>query len=363
MTENSLSSYIKKIATGPKMSKDLTRAEARDGMDLILRGEADPVQAAVFLIALRMKRESDEENIGILEALRAYTQPAIADVGDLVDIADPYDGFLRHLPAGPFLPALLAACGVPAMSHGCLQLGPKFGLTHHQILSAAKVDVDLTPQDAAACLSNPGIGWAYVDQRRFHPSLHALIELRRLIVKRPCLATLEKFCGPLRTRGKNHLVVGYVHAAYEQLLPLLARHAGYATALIVRGIEGGVIPPLNAPSKQAGYQNGGPDVSAKLAPREAGIEAEVRNTALPDSVEGAVFNHSLVAAAAAQAGLEALSGASGPMRDSLVLAAAAILQHIGRAASLPAAAALARNALDSGAALARFQAYPRPLPP
>lgn len=362
MTVSSLSSYIKKIATGPKMSKDLTRAEARDGMELILRGEADPVQAAIFLIALRMKRESDEENLGILEALRAYTHPAIADVTELVDIADPYDGFLRHLPAGPFLPALLAACGVSAVSHGCRQLGPKFGLTHHQILSAAGINVDLAPEDASACLSNPGIGWAYVDQSRFHPSLHALTELRRLIVKRPCLATLEKFCGPLRTRGKNHLVVGYVHTAYEPLLPLLARHAGYASALVVRGIEGGIVPPLNAPSKQVGYQDGGLDIAAKLAPREAGIESELRNTALPDALDNEIFDHDRIAHAAAQAGREALSGASGPMRDSLVLAAAAILRHIRKADSLETAATLAKSALDNGTARMRFQAFPTQLP-
>ncbi|MEO5702740.1 MAG: anthranilate phosphoribosyltransferase [Gammaproteobacteria bacterium] len=357
MTESRMSSYIKRIATGPKMSKDLSREEARDGMELILAGEADPVQAAIFLIALRMKRESEDENLGILEALRAHTHFSCADVDDLIDIADPYDGFLRHLPAGPFLPALLAACWLPAVSHGCEQLGPKFGLTHHQILAAAGINVNLNPEDAAACVSNPEIGWAYVDQRFSNPDLYGLAELRRLIVKRPCLATLEKFCGPIRARGKNHLMVGYVHTAYEQLLPQLARHAGYASALVVRGIEGGVVPPLNALSKLAGFNADGVDISDRLAPREAGIESIVRNTALPDGADSMqVFHHQAMAVAAAQEGLNALNGVSGPMRDSLVLAAAAVLQRTGRANSIDAGAMIARTNLDSGAACARFQA-------
>jgi anthranilate phosphoribosyltransferase len=193
-----MASYLKRIATGPEMSKDLTREEARDGMELVLRGAVDSVQAGVFLVALRMKRESDDENRGVLDALRASTQAALADVPDLVDLADPYDGFVRHLPAAPFLPAVLAACGVPAVSHGCRMMGPKFGLSHHQILAAACTPVDLTSDEAAARTADPTIGWAYVDQRAFHPELHALIELRRLIVKRPCLSTLEKLCGPVR---------------------------------------------------------------------------------------------------------------------------------------------------------------------
>ncbi len=347
--EDRITSYIKRIATGPKMSKDLGLAEARDGMELILSNQVPLVQAAIFLIALRMKRESDDENRGILEALRGSTQFAVATVDELVDIADPYDGFLRHLPAGPFLPALLAACGVPAVSHGCRELGPKFGLTHHQVLAAAGIKTDLTPDAAAACVANPNIGWAYVDQQQFHPTLHHLIELRRLMVKRPCLSTLEKFCGPIRAKGKTHLVVGYVHTAYEELLPLMASHAGFSSAMIVRGIEGGVIPPLNAPSKLIRCTSESVQL-VKLAPRDAGIETDIRTTPLSSDTEA----H---ATAAAQAGLEALQGTNGPMRDSLVLSAASILYHLGRVDSLLSGATMARNILGSGAAYERFKFF------
>lgn len=357
-TELRMASYIKRIATGPKMSKDLSREEARDGMALILEGAADPVQAAIFLIALRMKRESDDENRGVLEALRSSTRFAIAAADELIDIADPYDGFLRHLPAGPFLPALLAACGVPAICHGCRELGPKFGLTHHQILAAAGLATDLTPEAAAACVADSRIGWAYVDQRQFNPALHDLAELRRLIVKRPCLSTLEKFCGPVRARGRTHLMVGYVHTAYEQLLPPVARHAGFASAMVVRGIEGGVIPPLNAPSRMMICKEGGSDEPVRLAPREAAIESSLRSTPLPSDMSSEP-DLSQFASHAAQASQEALHGASGPARDGLVFAAAAVLHHLGRADSLLTGAAMARRALDSGAARERFASFPR----
>ena len=64
-------SYIQRVATGPEMSKDLSLEEAQHGMRLILDGEVDPVQAAIFLIALRMKRETRDENRGVLQALLA----------------------------------------------------------------------------------------------------------------------------------------------------------------------------------------------------------------------------------------------------------------------------------------------------
>jgi len=356
--------YLRRIATGPEMSKDLTLDEARDGMALLLEGQVPSVQAAVFLIALRMKRESDEENLGVLDAIRNATRFATVDVNDLADVADPYDGFSRHLPASPFLPALLAACGTPTVSHGCDQLGPKFGVTHRQVLAAAGAQVNLTPDEAAARIDDPRIRWAYVDQRVYCPALNNLAELRKLIVKRPCLSTLEKLSGPIRARGRTHLWIGYVHRGYERLLSLVGRHAGYASALIVRGIEGGVIPSLNAPVDCIAYHEGSPNVQVQLDPREAGIESSVRAVPLQNVADselevgddaGDLADCAGIAQAAAESGLAALTGQPGPTRDSLVYAAAAFLWHLRRFESVTTAVAAVRKVLESGAAREHFQ--------
>ena len=104
------------------------------------------MQAGVFLIALRMKRETDDENLGMLEAIRDATRRATAPVDEVLDIGDPYDGYNRTLPAAPFLPAVLAACGVATVSHGVESMGPKYGVTHRQVLRAAGLPVDLAPE-------------------------------------------------------------------------------------------------------------------------------------------------------------------------------------------------------------------------
>ena len=62
-------SYLQRIATGPELSKDLSEEEAYRAMTHILAGSADEVQSAIFLIALRMKRETDAENCGALRVL------------------------------------------------------------------------------------------------------------------------------------------------------------------------------------------------------------------------------------------------------------------------------------------------------
>jgi anthranilate phosphoribosyltransferase len=356
-------SIIKRIATGPELSKDISREEACAGMRFILDGEVDPVQAGIFLIALRMKRETDDENRGVLEAIREATHTVTAPVDAVVDIADPYDGYNRTLPAAPFLPALLGACAVPAVSHGVERMGPKYGVTHRQVLRAAGVPVDLAPEEAASRLGDPEIGWAYVDQQAFCPKLYELAPLRTLIVKRPAISTVEVLTGPVRGRRNTHLITGYVHKPYPRVYALLARHSGFDSALIVRGIEGGVIPSLRQTGKVFYYHHAGEEQSLEISPAALGIEQPMRAPQIPGEAakgeEGdniaAQFDTAVVAEAAAQAGIEALAGRPGPTRDALVCAAALCLWHLKRHDFLKEAADAARRVLDSGDALKRLQ--------
>jgi anthranilate phosphoribosyltransferase len=348
-------SILKRIATGPELSKDISREEARAGMRLVLDGQVDPVQAGVFLIALRMKRETDDENLGMLEAIREVTRRATAPVNEVLDLGDPYDGYNRTLPAAPFLPAVLAACGVAAVSHGVERMGPKYGVTHRQVLRAADLPVDLTPDEAAARLGDPGIGWAYVDQKAFCPKLYALAGLRTLIVKRPAITTTEVMAGPVCGRLKTHLVTGYVHKPYPRIYAMLARHAGYDSALIVRGVEGGVIPSLSQTGKVFHYYGRDEETSTEFKPADLGIDQSVRAPRVPGASDEdqseAPPDSAAVAKAAAAAGMAALAGESGATRDCLVYGAALCLWHLGRYGSLKSATDAVRGVLDRGKAL------------
>lgn len=353
-----MTSILQRIATGPEMSKDLTREEARAGMRCVLEGRVDPVQAGVFLIALRMKRETDEENCGVLEAIREATRASIAPVDEVLDLGDPYDGYNRSLPASPFLPAVLAACGIATVSHGVERMGPKFGVTHHQVLRAAGVRVDGTPEEAATRLGKPEVGWAYLDQKAFCPGLDSLTRLRTLIVKRPVITTTEVLAGPVRGRRKTHLVTGYVHKPYPRVYALLARHAGYDSALLVRGVEGGVIPSLSQGGKVYRYLDRGEEQPVEFRPTDLGINQSVRAAQPPEGGNGDAANidTALLARAAAEAGVDALGGVPGPTHDGLVYGASLCLWHLGRQPSLGAAAAFVRRILASGAALRNLRA-------
>ena len=356
---------IQKVATGPEYSKDLSFDEAHAAMRTVLEGRADPVQTAVFLIALRMKRETDDENAGVLQAIMDSMQHVTAEVDEVLDIADPYDGYPRGLAISPFLPPVFAACGLPAVSHGVESLGPKYGATHRKVLAKAGINVDRDASEAAGEIANPDIGWSYIDQKAFCPALHDLIPLRTRIVKRPVLTTVEVLTGPVRGRQKTHLMTGYVHKAYPPVYANLARQAGFVTAAIIRGVEGGVIPSLKQPAKVFCYHDRGEESPIECYPDSIGIDQPTRAVPIPADTPSAAQQGDEIATtvdidaaaeAAAATGVAALGGQAGPAHDSLVYAAAIVLHHLGRHESLASAADAVRRVLASGEALARFKA-------
>jgi anthranilate phosphoribosyltransferase len=343
-----IANAIKKVATGPHLSKNLSVEEAKEAMMEVLSGAADPVQAAVFFIGLRMKTETNEENLGILQAIYEYTEQVDSAIPELLTFADPFNGYDRHCPILAFLPAVLGACGLPTVSQGVMEMGPKFGVTHAQVLAHAGMNTKQSVVSAKLKLENANIAWAYIDQSQASPALYALEDLRTKIIKRPSLATLEKIIMPIKAMTKNHLQVGFVHKAYPNVLAWLAQQAGYDSALIIRGLEGGVLPTLRDISTN--YRVQGEQVDElQLDPKAFGIEQTTRGV-LP------VQSENVTAEETYEIGCRALAGEPGPAYDSLIFGAATNLWHVGRFDSQLDAANYVRDIIDGGKAKAHFEA-------
>ena len=360
--EKTMISIIQRVATGPELSKSITYDEARAGMRLVLEGLADPVQAAVFLIGLRVKRETDDENKGILQGILDKTNTVVTDVDELVDVADPYNGYGRSLPSSPFLPALLAESGVPAVSHGIETVAPKFGVTHSQVLQAAGVSVNLSGEEIWKQICDSDVGWAYVDQSTFCPSLYGMAQFRKRIVKRAAISTAEVLTGPIRGRKKTHLLTGYVHNAYPPIYTMLARHSGFSSTLLLRGTEGGVTPSLRKRDEFIRYWERGEDEVFEADPLEIDIEQDNRLVPIPQELLpnknrdfGPDENNSEIAKLAAKEGLGALEGTRNATSDALLYSASLTLWHLGRYDSVQKAAVVVRKILSSGKVAERFR--------
>lgn len=353
-TQNLIHSIIQRIATGPELSKNIEMEEAEVAMSAILGGEIDEVQAAIFLIALRMKRETMEENIGILEALLKFTDCQKIDVDNLVDIGDPYSGYNRSIPISAFLPPLLAELGLPTLIHGLDSVSPKYGLTHRHINQALGLNVDLSVSESKARVENSDIGWSYVDQKQYSKPLHNLVPLRNKVVKRTVLNTVETLIGPLRGRN-THSILGYVHKAYPPIYAALCKQVGFNSSLLIRGVEGGVVPSLRQNGLMISYYKGVEKARVEIDPKLLGINSELRSIVFPKEFKNGI-ERDLLAEYVVNLGRSALSGQSGMFYDGLVYSTSLIMWHLEKSKTLLSAADRVREVLNSGKALSRLEA-------
>ena len=350
-TEKLIHSIIQRIATGPEFSKNIEEEEAEAAMGAVLKGEIDEVQSAIFLVALRMKRETMDENTGILKALLKITTSQFAEVENLIDIGDPYSGYNRTIPISSFLPPLLAELGLPTIVHGLDSVSPKFGLTHRHINTAMGLDPDISITDAKSRIESEDIGWSYLDQSVYCKELHRLVPLRNKIIKRTVINTLETLIGPLR--GKNtHSILGYVHKPYPPIYATLTSIAGFDTSLLIRGIEGGIVPSLRQKGLMISYIGGVEKASVEIDPKMMSINQELRSIAFPKGLNIKSDKTNLAEYTIAL-GMAALAGEKGMYYDGLVYLASLILWHVNKFELIEEAATRVRQVLDSGGAIKR----------
>jgi len=325
-------SIIQRIATGPDLSKNIEFDEAREAMQGILRGEIDDVQSAVFLIALRMKRETIEENKGILAAVIGESNKLNVDVDNLVDLGDPYSGYNRSIPISSFLPPLLAELGIPTVIHGLESVSPKYGLTHRHVYKSMGLNVSSSISDAKKRLEDSSLGWTYIDQNSYCPGLHNLVHLRNLVIKRTAINTIETLVAPLKGH-KTHSVLGYVHKPYPPIYADLADFAGINTSLLIRGVEGGVVPSLRQKGLMVSYSGKDELDRVDIDPSSLGIKQDFRAISFPQNLD-IKNNIKDLAEYTTNLGIEALSGEKGMYYDGLLYSSSLIIWHLSMAPSL-----------------------------
>ncbi|SFV55133.1 Anthranilate phosphoribosyltransferase [hydrothermal vent metagenome] len=347
-----MKSVIQRIATGPTLSKNINFEEAKLAMSSVLKGEIDDVQVAVFLIALRMKIETQEEVDGVLSAIIECSKVQKIAVDNLVDIGDPYSGYNRSIPISSFLPPLLAQLGLPTVIHGLDSVSPKYGLTHRHIMQSLGYEIDLSVSEVAMRIEDENIGWGYVDQKQYCQGLHNLVPIRNKIIKRTVINTVETLIAPIRG-DKTHLVLGYVHKPYPPIYAQLAKVSGLDSSLLIRGVEGGVVPSLRQQGLMISYYDGIEKNRVDINPSSLGIKQDIRAISFPKnlSIENDIKS---LADETVKLGKAALSGEQGVYYDGLVYAASLVLWHTKTVESLDAAADKVREVLNSGKTLDRL---------
>lgn len=252
LKKQSISAYILSNSNSPFSNlvqklihfKNLTPNEIKMFCKLVFGPEFDGIQAAVCFEALRIKRESDDENRLFLEHLRKHSLQKHVNLPYLVDICDPFDGLNKAYPIGHLTASLLASFGIPTLIQGAYAVGPKFGLSYPMLFKACNKNAFLKLDKVISQLKNPTIGWAYLDQCIASPLIHRFCLFRIAMLKRSLFSTLEKGLKPIKSKENYAHITCFTHPPYKKHLYRLFSPDGDPT-LLLRGIQGSNQLPLD----------------------------------------------------------------------------------------------------------------------
>jgi anthranilate phosphoribosyltransferase len=311
---------------------DLEAEQARAAMEAILAGDALPSQIAGFIVALRMKGETVEELSGLLDAMAgAANRVPLASVDGVVDIVGTGGDRSHSVNVSTMAAIVVAGAGVPVCKHGNRAASSSCGSA--DLLEALGVALELEPAAVARCVEQAGMGFCFAPM--FHPAMrHAGPTRRELGVP-----TVFNFLGPLANpAGVRRQVVGVADPGMAERMAGVLTARGSERALIVHGDDG--LDELTTTTTSTIVEVvDGQVVRTTVDPRTLGLAI-----VSPDALRGGD------AAGNAAVARSVLAGDEGPARDVVVLNAAAGLLAAGRVDDLASGVAVAKTAIDSGAA-------------
>jgi len=327
--------YLAAVAAGEPLAEE----EARAAFSLILIGEATPAQLGAFLMGLRLRGETVEEIVGATRAMRAAMIPVEAPPGAIDIVGTGGDG------AGTYnistLAAIIAAaCGATVAKHGGKAASSRSGAS--DVLGELGVGVGIPPAAAAACLREAGV--CFMAGPTHHPALRHAAPVRAEMGVRTIFNLLGPLCNPARVEKQ---ALGVYSRDWLEPLARVLREMGSKRVWLLHGSDGLDEATTTGVTHVVALENG-TIRTFDITPEDAGLPR-----ASAQQLVGGDPAHN------ARALRAVLAGEKNAYRDIAVLNAAIALIVAGRAGDLLEGAALAQQALDTGAAAEKLAALVR----
>jgi anthranilate phosphoribosyltransferase len=244
--EHPFAQFVRILGKGKRGARNLTRAEAREAMGLLLDDKVEDTQLGAFLMLLRHKEESAEEMAGFAEAVRERLQaPPIA-----VDLDWPsYAGKKRHLPWFLLAAKALAQSGVRILLHGG-GAHTAGRLYSEQVLGQLAIPLCRSWSEVEQALQQQQL--AFIPLGDWMPQLQRMIDLRNTLGLRSPIHSLTRILNPLAARcGLQSIFHPGYQAVHREASQLLGD-----TAIVIKGEGGEIEINPDATSHLYGTANG-----------------------------------------------------------------------------------------------------------
>ena len=315
---------------------NLTEQQMVDVMNQVMTGEATPMQVASFLTALRMQGETVEEVTGAARVMREKALHVDGGQGCVLDTCGTGGDGKNTFNISTTVAFVVAAAGITVAKHGNRAVSSGSGSA--DVLAALGVKIDVPKEMVERCLREVGLGFL------FAPLMHEAMKYAAGPRREIGIRTIFNLLGPLTNpAGASHQLIGIYDGTLLETVAQVLGNLGSERAMVVHGEEGLDEISLGGPTAVAEWKDGAVTCYT-LRPEEFGFEScPVERLVAKDPEECAAIVR------------DVLKGGPGPAREVVLLNSGAALCVSERVATMADGISLARECVDSGAALEKLE--------
>ncbi len=308
----------------------------------IMSGEMSPVMMAALITGLRVKKETIGEITAAAQVMREFsTKVHVPDKTHLVDIVGTGGDGSHTFNISTCSMFVVAAAGAKVSKHGGRSVSSKSGSA--DVLEALGININLSPERIAQCIAQVGIGFM------FAPNHHSAMKHVAPIRKELGVRTIFNILGPLTNPASApNILMGVFHPDLVGIQVRALQRLGAEHALVVYGRDGMDEVSLGAATLVGELKNG-EITEYELHPEDFGFQMS-SNRAL--RVETPEQSKAMLVGVLGNSSDPAVR----PAKDIVILNSAAALYAANVVTSVKDGIGKAREAIESGAALAKLQA-------
>jgi len=328
-----IKSAIKLVIEGNNLSKNDMYAV----MHAIMTGECTPAQIAGFLIGLRMKGETIDEITAAAQVMRELSTKVETNSDHLIDTCGTGGDGTNTFNISTTSAFVVAAAGASVAKHGNRSVSSKSGSA--DVLEAAGVKLDITPEQVAQCINAVGIGFMFAPSH--HSAMkHAIGPRRELGVR-----TIFNVLGPLTNPADApNQVLGVFSDIWLEPLAEVLQQLGSQHVMVVHSDDGMDEISISAPTQIAELVNN--EIKTySITPEQFGLTRAEINSLAADSIEDSLNTLRAV-----------LDNTEGPAKDIVILNAGAAIYTAELADNLEAGIEQANTVIKNGAAKEKLNA-------
>ena len=316
-------------------NREIFHDEMLDLMRQIMGGQVSPALMAAIIAGLRVRKETVGELTAAAQVMREFaTKVEIADDTHLVDIVGTGGDGAHSFNVSTTSMFVAAAAGAKVSKHGGRSVSSKCGSA--DLMEHLGVNLSLNPAQIAQCVAQTGIGFMFAPNH--HPAMKHVAAVRKELGIR----SMFNILGPLTNPASApNILLGVFHPDLVGILVRVLQRLGVQHALVVWGRDGMDEISLGA-ATLVGELKDGVVREYDIHPEDFGIAMHSgRSLKVEDATDSAWMMQAV------------LEGKKGAARDIVLLNSGAALYAANVAGSIAEGIALARQAIDSGAALAK----------